>query len=151
MPLGMAIVVREKVIVTLPLLVLQVAVNLLLDWLLIPRFGMAGAVAAVGLTFILTVPVRLAVVRRLIGGVWFPAGFMVRVAVPTMVLALLLLPLASRLNVVALLFLAAFYLGVYVLLVKHLRLLRPEDITDLRRLELGNLNRVLNWLVPTRG
>ncbi len=151
MPLGMAIVVKEKVIVTLPLLVLQVAVNLLLDWLLIPRFGMAGAVAAVGLTFVLTIPVRLAVVRRLIGGVWFPAGFMLRVAVPTMLLALLLLPLASRLNVPALLFLAVFYLSAYVLLVKRLRLLRADDVADLRRLELGHLNRVLDWLVPPRG
>jgi O-antigen/teichoic acid export membrane protein len=151
MPLAMAIVVKEKVIVTLPMLVLQVGVNLLLDWLLIPRFGMGGAVAAVALTFFLTIPVRLVVVRRVIGGIWFPTRFMMRVAVPTTLLAFVLLPLASRLNVAALLFLAAFYLGAYVLLVKHLRLLQPEDVADLRRLELGKLNRVLTWLVPRPG
>jgi len=149
MPISMAIVAKEKAMLTLPMLILQVAVNLLLDWLLIPRFAMAGAVAAVGLTFFLTIPVRLAYSRWLIGGIWFPTRFLLRVAVPTTLLAFVLLPLAPRLNVVTLFLLAALYVGAYVLLVKHLRMLHAEDVADLRRLDLPRVGRALAWLIPT--
>ena len=59
--------------------ILQVTVNISLDIILIPQFGLMGAVAAVLLTFILTIPIRLLVIKRLIGGLWFPIKFFFKV------------------------------------------------------------------------
>lgn len=87
MPLSMAITAREKVLNMLPYMVMQVAVNLLLDFLLIPRWGIPGAVAAVALTFIVTIPIRLRAVRQILGAVYFPAGFCFRIALTVAALA----------------------------------------------------------------
>ena len=79
MPLSMAVTTLEKNSRTVGLLILQVTVNIALDIILIPQYGLMGAVAAVLLTFVLTIPIRLSVIRRLIGGIWFPVKFFIQV------------------------------------------------------------------------
>lgn len=79
MPLSMAVTTLEKNSRTVGLLILQVTVNIALDIILIPQYGLMGAVAAVLLTFVLTIPIRLSVIRRLIGGIWFPVKFFTQV------------------------------------------------------------------------
>ena len=60
-----------------PMLLLQIAVNLLLDWYLIVhlRLGIWGGVGAVLGTFVLTIPVRIRFVSGIVGGVYFPLRF----------------------------------------------------------------------------
>ncbi len=150
-PLSMAITVKEKVLQMLPYMLLQVGVNLLLDWLLIPRFGMAGAVAAVAGTFVLTIPWRLKAVRGILGGIHFPTGFFLRQVAVTVVLAAALSPLAPHLNLVMLVLLGGAYLALYPVLIRLLRLVRPEDVTELRALGLARVNRVLDLVIgPVR-
>jgi len=86
-PLSMAIQAKEKVHKMFPLMILQVVVNLILDFLLIPPFGIPGALVAVFLTFFLTTPLRLYAVKRLVGGIYFPAWFMWRMLLPCLALA----------------------------------------------------------------
>lgn len=81
-PLSLAIQAKEKTHSMLPTLLLQFAVNVLLDYLLIVHFSMGiwGAFYAVLLTFLITIPVRLYRVRQLIGGLYIPVGFFSKIA-----------------------------------------------------------------------
>ena len=151
-PLSIAITVKEKVLQMLPYMLLQVGVNLLLDWALIPRFGMSGAVAAVGATFVLTIPWRLRAVRGILGGIHFPTKFFIRQLLVTGAIAAALSPLASHLNIFALVLLGGAYLALYPLLIRFLKLVRPADVADLRALGMARVNRVLNLLIgPSHG
>lgn len=145
-PLSIAITVKEKVLQMLPYMMLQVGINLLLDWALIPRFGMWGAVAAVGGTFVLTIPWRLKAVRAILGGIYFPTAFFVRQMLVMGVIAAALSPLAPHLNLFTLMLLGAAYLAIYPLLIRFLRLVRPADVADLRALNMVRVNRVLDVL-----
>jgi O-antigen/teichoic acid export membrane protein len=92
-PVGTALAVREQAHRTLPFGVVQLTVNLLLDVLLIPRFGVAGAVAAVVLTFLLVTPPTIRYALRFTGPLEFPVRWVVRLTVS---LAPGLLPMAAR-------------------------------------------------------
>jgi len=151
-PLSIAITVKEKVLQMLPYMVLQVGINLLLDWALIPRFGMYGAVAAVGGTFILTIPWRLKAVRSILGGIHFPTMFFIRQVLVTGVIAAVLSPLAPHLNIFTLTLLGGAYLACYPVLIRLLRLVRPADVADLRALKMSRVNRLLDLLMgPSSG
>jgi O-antigen/teichoic acid export membrane protein len=146
-PLSIAITVKEKVLQMLPYMVLQVGINLLLDWALIPRFGMLGAVAAVGGTFILTIPWRLKAVRSILGGIHFPLAFFIRQVAVTGVFAAALSPLAPHLTIFTLPLLGLAYLACYPVLIRVLRLVRPADVKDLRALNMSRVNRLLDLLM----
>ena len=146
-PLSMAITVKEEVLRMLPYMLLQVGLNLLLDWLLIPRFGIPGAVGAVAGTFLLTIPWRLRAVRNILGGIHFPTAFFVRHLLVSGALAAVLSPLARHLNLWMLAVLGGVYLVFYLFVIRLLRLVRSSDVADLRALDMARVNRALDLLV----
>lgn len=149
-PMSMAIGALEKVKEFLPLLYMRAAVNLVLDWLLIPGWGVSGAIAAVVLTFVLTFPLRIRWVRSLLGGFHFPVGFFIRFAVAC--------PLATALvwrffphGSVALLFAAAaVYFVVFFALLRYTPLLGRSDVAEFRKMNFPKLNRILDILTGGR-
>jgi len=146
-PFSMAIGAKEKVKEFLPLLYLRVGVNLVLDWVLIPRFAIAGALAAVILTFVLTFPFRLRLIRSVLGGFHFPRAFFLKflIVCPLVAGAVhLLLPGAT---IPGLLGAAAVYFSVFFLLLRFARLLQHRDVEELRQLQFAKLNLLLNLLV----
>lgn len=145
-PLSMAIVAREKVLKMLPYMILQVLVNLLLDYLLIRRWGCAGAVAAVALTFILTIPWRLRAVRQILGTIPFPTGFLIRIALASALAAGALSFTAPWLNLPLLAVAVAVYGVLWLGLVRAARLIRPDDLEDLRLFGTPAMNRAAGWL-----
>jgi O-antigen/teichoic acid export membrane protein len=132
MPLAMAITAREKVGQTLHLMILQVVLNLGLDVLLIPRFGIPGAIAAVALTFGLTIPLRIANVRRIIGPFPFPYRFLFRLVIPCTALAAALFVLVPQPNLVGLALISLLYLGLFFAALRYTRLLAIEDLLQLQ-------------------
>ena len=146
-PLSMAILAKEKAINMLPMLLLQVSVNLGLDLLLIPSWGIPGAIAAVFGTYLLTIPVRLRAVKRLIGGIYFPIGFFLRILLLPTLVAAVLSCFAGYLNLPAYLALGAGYLVVYAGMIRVFRLVRAEEVAEFSSLGLPKLNRVLDLLV----
>jgi len=150
MPLSMALVAKEKVMNMFPLLLFQVAVNLLLDFMLIPRYGIKGAVIAVVGTFVLTIPVRLYVVARLVGGIYFPLKFFFKIAIPFFLLALVLFPLAGVLNLATYFLVAILYAFSGLLLIKVLGLLSEDDVKEFRILEIDKLNKVLTYFLKEK-
>jgi O-antigen/teichoic acid export membrane protein len=148
-PLSMAITVKEQVLRMLPYMLMQVGVNLLLDWALIPRFGVPGAIGAVAGTFLLTIPWRLKAVHAILGRLHFPTVFFLRHLFVTGALAAVLSPLARHLNLTALIALGGAYLVCYAFLTRALRLIRPSDVADLRALGMSRVNRALDLFVSS--
>jgi hypothetical protein len=140
--------------------VLQLVVNLWLDWLLIVHFkmGVWGGILAVAGTFVLTIPIRLKVVYSILGGVYFPAAFCLRITAALAALGWSFNWLAEKIGLfglvenrlvnVALLFgIGALYMVLFLLAVRYLRLVRREDIEDFHALEIDKLNTLLRFLV----
>lgn len=146
-PLAMAIVAKEKLLHMQPLMVLQIAVNLVLDYVLVKRFGMYGGVAAIVGTFVLTIPIRLYVVARVVGGIYFPGRFFLKFVVTLFVWAALLSPLAPYVNLAGLVGLGVAYILGYLLMIRVFHLVRNTDVESLRSLGFGKLNRVLDLLI----
>jgi O-antigen/teichoic acid export membrane protein len=144
MPLAMAIAAREKVSQTLHLMILQVVLNIGLDLLLIPRFGIPGAIAAVALTFILTIPLRIANVRRIIGPFPFPAFLLVRIALPCTLIAAALYLLLPQPGLPALLATALLYLVLFFAALRFIRLVSLPDLLQLRSLLPGKAARLFS-------
>lgn len=159
MPLSMALKAKERVHNMLPMMLLQIAVNLVLDWWLIVhlRWGAAGGICAVLGTFLITIAPRLDVARKIIGGIYFPMRFLLRMAA-VLVLdagAFYWIAMQTRLfaryahnwiNFGLLFAVAAAYLAVFLLLVRALHLVRKSDIADFQSLEIAPLNKVLKLL-----
>ena len=158
-PLSMALKAKEKVHNMLPLMALQIIVNLVLDWLLIVhlRWGVWGGVAAVAATFFITISPRLLVARRIIGGIYFPLRFFVRIALVLVVEAGALFWITRQLRVferytnewlnIGLLFgVGLVYITVFLLSVRTLRLVRQADIADFQSVGVPGLNKLLGRL-----
>lgn len=149
-PLSMAVVASEKVIKTTPLLVFQITVNLILDWLLIPQYGIPGAIAAVPLTFFLTVPVRVYVIRKIIGGVFFPYRFILKSFVIFYLLAGVLAWLSPQQTFYDLTF-SIFLYGAGVAGVLILSgLISEREMESIRSLENNKLNQFIDWVIKIR-
>lgn len=162
-PLSMAIKAKEKVYRMLPLMFLQISVNLFLDWLLILHldWGLWGGVFAVAGTFVVTIPFRLRTVRRIIGGIWFPTGYLVRLTIPFALWAAGIYVVSNRLgwlsalegkwlNLLVLGGLGVLYLAGCLVLIRLFRLIRTEDVADFRALNIAPLNALFKLLVPER-
>lgn len=158
-PLSMALKAKERVHSMLPMMMLQIIVNLILDWLLIVEFklGVWGGVWAVLGTFMLTIVPRMLVVRRIIGGIYFPVAFLVRIAATLIVLAAVIHWVTARYelfeqtdhfmaNLFLLFAVGGVYLFLFLVLVRLLRLIRPDDVADLKTLQLVRLNKMMKWM-----
>lgn len=149
-PLSQAIVTKEKVLHVQPLIVMMVVVNLTLDWLLIPEYEIVGACVAVVATFALTIPIRLYVVSRLIGGIYFPMTFFLKMTFVLFSLAFLFsLPVDSP-NLLVLTGLTIAYGVAYLGLLRVLRLIHPNDVVEIREMGFAKLNRVLDLFVTAQ-
>ena len=159
-PLSAAIKAKEKILNMLPTLIVQIVVNLWLDWLLIVKLdlGTWGGVGAVLGTFLLTIPYRVMVVRRLIGGIYFPARFFMRLLFTLLVEGALLHWLVGKVrlferfdgqwaNLILLLAVGIVYAGLFMVLLRLHRIVRQEDIEDFHNLGIERLNRVLRFMV----
>lgn len=155
-PLSMAIIAKEKVLAMTPLLYMTIVVNLVLDYVLIPRYQIYGATAAVVLTFFLTIPVRLYVARKIIGGIYFPTGFFLRHAAllfgSAWGLSLLATPIGNVFapwlgrfaNLPAIVLLGMVFVAIYIAAMRWLDLFTHDDAVEFRKLNVSALNRVLN-------
>lgn len=146
-PLSMAIGAREKVKEFLPLLYIRVVVNVILDWILISRFGIPGAIAAIILTFVLTFPLRLRYIRNFLGGFHFPLSFFLRFVVVCPLVAGGIWYFAPRDSMLWLFLSAGIYFLILGALFRFTPFIRHEDLAELRSLNFSKLNRLLDLLV----
>jgi len=160
MPLSAAVKAKEMVLNMLPALLLQIVVNLFLDWLLIVelKLGAWGGIAAVLGTFVLTIPFRVLIVRRVVGGVYFPARFFLRVLSTLLIEGGVLFFVVEKtrlfsrfesqgVNIALLLLVAVLYAAIFLLLIRWHRVVRQEDIEDFHNLGIERLNKLLRFMV----
>lgn len=150
LPLSLALTAREKVLHTQPLMILQVVVNLLLDYLLIPKYGLWGAYWAVAGTWLLTIPIRLYVKAWLLGGIYFPVRYLLKFTALLVPLALAFYPCTLRVGLPGFFAVGALYCLVYLFAVRTLGLVHHDDVEDLRRMDFKALNFGLNLLIKPR-
>jgi O-antigen/teichoic acid export membrane protein len=160
-PLSMALKAKEQVMASMPIMIFQIAINLALDWLLIVhlKMGTTGAMLALTSALVITMPVRITIIRRLLGGIYFPIGYLLRMAVSLFALAgafawvsnhwkLLELFSTEWMNLITLFVLGGLYMLCYLVLIRFLRLIREEDIADFRALDIKLLNKIFDILSP---
>jgi len=158
-PLSTALKAKEKAHNMLPMMMFQIAVNLFLDWLLIVNLhlGLWGGVGAVAGTFFLTIVPRLMVARRLIGGIYFPGRFFLRIVSALVLEAAAFFWITRQVklfeifednwvNTVLLFAVGMLYQLVFLLLVRMLRLVRQSDIADFQAMGIPRLNKLMTRL-----
>lgn len=162
-PLSMALKAKEQVMASLPIMIFQIAVNLFLDWLLIIhlQMGVVGAILAISAALVLTMPLRLFVIRRIIGGIHFPGSYLVRIGGTLFGLAALFAFVSNHwklmslfevewLNLITLFAMGGLYLLAGVAVVRFGRLIREQDVADFRALDIKQLNKVFDLLAPSK-
>ncbi|MEQ8762296.1 MAG: oligosaccharide flippase family protein [Planctomycetota bacterium] len=146
-PIGMAFYVLEKPSINLRVQGLCAAVNLTLDFLLIPPLGIWGGFLAVALTFVVGDFATYWVGRRLMPGLRFPAGYLARIGLAMLPL-LVFLPLRSWIENPLQLLLVAFAFGAVLLAsLKLTRVVGPWEVDLLERIPLpGKVRKpLLTW------
>jgi O-antigen/teichoic acid export membrane protein len=138
--------VMEKTHVNLIIYLCLAAVNVVLDLLLIPRFGVGGAVLPVGVVMLLSVFIYRVVVGRYVNGLRVPARFIGKCFLASGA-TLLLVPFLRFIDDVPSL-LAAVVVAVIVtgLGFKLVRVLGKEEIAMLEAVPIPAATRVLKFI-----
>ena len=147
-PHGASVLTKERVGTMTPITILQVAVNLALAFVLIPRYEIYGAIAAVFGTLFLVTPIRLYVAARIVGGLFFPVGFFCKILALLLAIGFLLkvtlLPYIG--NLFFLVCAGVLYVALYVGLIRVLRLIDTDQMEGIQSLGFQKVNKVLAFL-----
>ncbi len=149
MPLSMALTATEQVKKTMWLNGFQLAVNLVLDYVLIKAYGVTGAMAAIAVTYALTAPVKLWVIKGLLGGLYVPLSFLVRIAVPALTLAWVFNAAYPMPNFVELVGMGLAYACVLLVTLRAFGLVRTDDAHRFRSLDITVLNYLIDFVTGT--
>ena len=147
MPLSMGIQAKEKVLNMFPTLLMQLSVNLILDYLFIVhlQWGVWGALLAIFLTFALTIPVRLYVVKKVLGGIFFPGSFFLRIFGISMIIGFSIQYFTHSPSLLTLIALAPLYAIGIAVVIKLFGLFSDEDTSDLNMILNGKFSAYVNF------
>jgi O-antigen/teichoic acid export membrane protein len=145
-PLSMALYVLEKSHVNLMIYLVLAFINVGLDVLLIPKWGIVGAMIPVGFVILISPFIYKRVLARFVEGVRIPFGFIGRCFLASSPI-LLMLPLAGLVRGVVEL-LAAFLIAAFVvaLSVKKLKLIGKEESDMLGSIPIPAAGRLLKFM-----
>lgn len=118
------------------------ALNFLLDVLLIPPLGAAGAVIGTGVSNLLTHLIEFAIARRVIGGV-YPTVVAVKL-LSTSLLAIIPTLLLPQTGWVSLIAGASLFGMIFFVVIRRMRLISPGDYATLEN-AVPRLRPVLRW------
>jgi len=136
MPLSLCLYVMEKTWINLIINLGNAAFIVGLDFLLIPRYGMWGAMVPVGVVILGSPFLYYTMVRRFLPQVGLPWGFILRAYLAAAPLAVLALATSRVRSLQGLLALSAVAMVVSVLAIRLLRLLGEEERVLLEKLRL---------------
>lgn len=148
-PLSMAITATEKVRATVWVSFLQLLVNLVLDYFFIKYLLLDGAILAKGLTFLLLFPIKIRVIRKILGGIYLPFLFFLRFFSLSFALSGLLYTLFPHPSALTMAFVTLCYLVIGVAMTRIFKLIGEEDVKRFRQLESRPIHRVLKFLGVT--
>jgi O-antigen/teichoic acid export membrane protein len=146
-PYAVAIVTKEKVANILPLTIMQIIVNIIADYLLIPKHGINGAIAAISITFIITYPVRLYVISRIIGGLFFPGLFILKIFILSYSIGYLFYLILPKMDYITMIPIILSYFSLYLISVKYLKIIKLVDIGALAETENKYIRKAIDLIV----
>lgn len=149
-PLAMAVTAKEKLLQTLWIDLLPVLINLPLDYFLIKSYGINGAMAAVAIAFLITLPLKLWYLRRLIGPFIFPFSFFFRIGGLALALAIVMGFVFSFVQSYGLFFLAVGYAILFFVSIRLFRIITETDVNHFRKVGVKPINQALDFLVARR-
>ncbi len=144
-PLSMGLTAKEKNFQTLWLDLLPVILTLPLDYLLIPKYGLWGAVASISLVFLSTLPFKLWAISKLLGGIYFPLQFFLKILLPALLLGgvlKLINPLQHILMIVPVLLL---YFALFTFSLKQFRIIKPADMERFQTVGINSFNKLIHF------
>jgi O-antigen/teichoic acid export membrane protein len=145
-PLSMALYVMEKSHINLLVYLVLAVINIGLDLILIPRYGLIGAIVPVAFVIVLPPFIYGHIVGRLVGGLSLPFRFIGRCFLASSP-ALLMLPLLSLIRGIPELILAFVFGGTLILLtVKRLKLIGKEEADMLGSIPIPAARRILQFV-----
>ena len=145
-PLSMALTATEQVRKTMWLNVLQLCVNLPLDYWLIREFGLSGALAAISITYFLTAPIKLAYIHRLLGGIYFPFSFFFRVGGAAFILAAGLYLVIPTVHPTFVFLGVPLYVLLFIATLRVAKLVHHQDVKRFREMHVPILNKLFDYL-----
>lgn len=145
-PLSMSLYVMEKTHINLLIYLLLAVINVGLDILLIPRFGIVGAIIPVGLVILIQPFIYRFVLGRLVSGVRIPFGFIARCFAASS-LVLLTLPLVRLVDGLPGLLTAVVTGAVLVVLgFKYMKVIGQEERALLSSVPLPISDRLIKFV-----
>jgi O-antigen/teichoic acid export membrane protein len=147
-PLSMALYVMEKPHINLLIYIVLAVVNVGLDLLLIPRFGIAGAIAPVALVILISPFIYKQVVDRELGNVEIPYGFILRTFAASSPMLLWLYGARYINDVVGLTLAAIASAIVVVIMIRLLKVIGREEADMLGSIPLPAAERLVKFMRP---
>jgi O-antigen/teichoic acid export membrane protein len=145
-PLSMALYVIEKPHVNLIIYICLAVINVALDLALIPKYGVAGAIAPVGVVIFLSPLIYRAVLGRYVEGIRIPLRFIGKCFLASSVV-LILIPFLGFVNGVFELVVAVLAaVGLVILAFKAVRVLGEEELSMLGAVPVPMANKLLKFL-----
>jgi O-antigen/teichoic acid export membrane protein len=145
-PLSMALYVLERTHVNLLIYTILAVINVGLDLVLIPRYGVYGAIVPVALAILLQPVLYYREVRRIDPGVRIPFGYVARCIAGAMPAVIMLPLLAAVPGALGLTAAAVAGVGAIALGYRVARVVGPEEVSILRRVPAPGMASVVNWL-----
>jgi stage V sporulation protein B len=145
-PLSMTLYVMEKTHVNVMIVLLLAAVNIGLDFILIPRYGLAGAIIPVGLVIAVSPLLYKVALSRFLAGARIPYRFIGKCFAASLPV-LLLLPLVTQAqNIFQLVVAAAAGVFILALSFKRFKVLGADEVRLLEGIPAAG--RLLRFFVP---
>lgn len=145
-PLSMTLFVIEKTHVNLVIYVCLAAANVVLDLLLIPKFGVAGAIAPVAVVILLSPLIYRAVLGRYVEGIRIPLRFIGKCFLASSVV-LVLVPFLGLVNGVLELVVAVVVAAALVIVgFKLVRVLGREELSMLGAVPVPMVDKLLKFM-----
>lgn len=150
-PMATALWALEKAWVTIPFRVGSAILDIALAIVLVPRWGLAGAVAAVVITMVISTPVVLRICARVIGGWDIPWGYIIRCALASLPMGLLVPVRPYISSLFDLVGIALLSLGLFVIGIRVFSLIGPEERELMERSRLPQKEFFIKLLAAKSG
>lgn len=146
-PYAIAIITTEKIIKIVHLTVIQILVNITADYLLIPKYGINGAMAAILITFLITYPIRLFYIRKILGGLYLPMAYLIKISLISYIMAYIFTLIFPPITIFSLFPMVFSYFILYILSLKYFKIIKSHDISLLSSIQNKYIRKLIDFVI----
>jgi O-antigen/teichoic acid export membrane protein len=146
LPCSVAVITKEKINLTLPVTIAMVIINILLDYLLIPIYGIKGAIIAVCSSQVIIFPITLYVVYKIVGGLFIPINFLLKIFLLNFTIGFIYFKLAPSITFLSMFPIFGSYFALYITLLKVFKIVRINDLGPIASMDNKYISPIINWV-----